>query len=450
MRPDRQLGILGAGASGLSLALLTDVDFVIIEGGDRPGGHAASTCVDGWVFDQGPHIMFSRDEALLGCMVAGLGENVHRCRRNNKVAVAGTLAGYPLENDLAALPLPLRSDALVSMLRAREAQTEPRNLAEWFEAHFGEVLVSTYFRPYNEKVWNLPLESLSMSWADRIPQPPLEDVVRGALGEASDGYVHQLFYSYPLRGGYSALMGAWASGVRAEDLVLGSPVARVIPTGDSVVVETPHRDWRFSQVVSTLPLKYLVRMVPGVPAAVSAAVSRLVVNPIVITTLGFDGLDPNQFTSVYIPDEDYLVNRVSFPAVFSPHNAPPGCFSVQAEITCAPGSELLGWGDDAIYDHVLAGLRKRSLAPTDREPVFRFMERFDQGYVVYTSGYEDDVELAASWFASQGIIVHGRFGSHQYLNVDGCLRSSIELARKLGADLTDADVLHRFRAIAGG
>src|SRR5207237_2553522 len=213
MHVDRQLGILGAGASGLSLALLTDADFVIFERADRPGGHAASTCIDGWVFDQGPHIMFSRDELLLSCMVASLGSNLHRCRRNSKVSLAGALARYPLENDLAALPPRLRSDAVVSMLRAREARAESRDLAKWFEAHFGEVLVSAYFRPYNEKVWNVPLESLSMGWADRIPLPPLVDVVRGALGELSEGYLHQLFYSYPLRGGYSALMDAWASGV---------------------------------------------------------------------------------------------------------------------------------------------------------------------------------------------------------------------------------------------
>jgi protoporphyrinogen oxidase len=448
MHPDRQLGVLGGGASGLSLALLTDLDHVVIEKEHRPGGHATSVCVDGWVFDQGPHIMFSGDELLIGCLVASLGENVHRRRRNNKVAIAGVLAGYPVENDLAALPLPLRSDAVLGMLHARDARAEPRNLAEWFEANFGDVLVRAYFRPYNEKVWNVPLERLSMSWADRIPQPPLDDVIRGALGERRDGYLHQLHYSYPARGGYSAIMDAWASGVRAGDMVLGSAVTRVAPAGDGLVVETPRREWRFDRVVSTLPLRRLVEIVPGVPAAVSAAVSRLVVNPMLIATFGFEGEDPNQFTAVYVPDDDYLVNRVSYPATFSPHNAPPGCFSVQAEITSPRDGEVLGWTDDAIYDHVLRGLRERSLAPADREPVFRWMERVEHGYVVYTNGYEDDVRLATEWFESQGIIIHGRFGSHQYINLDGCLRSSIALARRLGADLTDADVLDRFRRLA--
>lgn len=402
------------------------------------------------MFDQGPHIMFSHDPLLLDCMVASLGDNVHRCRRNNRVAIAGTLAGYPLENDLAALPLPLRSDALMGVIRARERTSEPEDLAAWFEATFGDVLVAAYFRPYNEKVWNVPLERLSLSWAERIPRPPLEDVVRGAMGERPDGYLHQLHYCYPLRGGYSALMDAWASGLRDEDLVLGAEATRVVPGAGGVLVETPERAWRFDRVVSTIPIRRLVEIVPRVPPEVSAAVSRLVVNPMVIATLGFEGRDRNQFTAVYVPDADYLVNRVSYPAVFSPGNAPPGCFSVQAEITCPRGSELLARDDASILGHVLDGLRHRRLAPADREPVFRHVQRLDHGYVVHTRGWEDDVGVAAAWFASQGIVVHGRFGSHRYLNVDGCLRSSIDLARAHGSRLTDGEVLRRFQALASG
>ena len=442
------LGILGAGASGLSLALLTDLDYVLIEESPRAGGHAISTSVDGWVFDRGPHIMFSRNALLLDCMVGSLGSNVHMCRRNNRVAVAGVLARYPIENDLAALPLPLRAEAVISLMRAQSVPHEPVNLAEWFEANFGEVLVSTYFRPYNEKIWNVPLEQLAMSWADRIPKPPLEDVIRGALGELSEGYLHQLYYSYPLRGGYGAIMDAWAGGVPAERMVLASTVTGLRTSHHGVTVETRGQEWQFEKVVSTLPLTELVKLVPGIPASVADAVSRLVVNPMIVTTLGFRGEDTNQCTAVYIPDADFLVNRISYPAIFSPHNAPPGCFSVQAEITTTPGSALLAWSDDSVVDHVLDGLRTRALVPEDAELVFKDVQRFRYAYVVYTQGYERDLQVAKDWFASQGIILHGRFGAHQYVNVDGCLGSSIELARMLGADLPDSEILARFKNLA--
>jgi protoporphyrinogen oxidase len=333
-------------------------------------------------------------------------------------------------------------------MRAQSVHHKPANLAEWFVANFGEVLVSTYFRPYNEKIWNVPLEQLSMSWADRIPRPPLEDVIRGALGELSEGYLHQLYYSYPLRGGYGAIMDAWAAGVPAERVVLGSTVTGLRPSSHGVTVETQAQEWQFEKVVSTLPLTELVRLIPDVPTSVADAVSRLVVNPMIVATLGFRGEEANQCTAVYIPDDDFLVNRISYPAIFSPHNAPPGCFSVQAEITTTPGSELLGWGEDSVVEHVLNGLRQRALVPEDAELVFKDVQRFRYAYVVYTQGYERDLQVAKEWFGSQGIILHGRFGAHQYVNVDGCLGSSIEVARTLGADLPDSEILARFKNLA--
>ena len=444
---DAAVGILGAGASGLSLALLLDQKFVIVERDRDAGGHARSTTKDGFTFDRGPHIMFSRDPMLLDCMVSSLGDNVHMCRRNNKVSIAGGLARYPIENDLAALPLPLRADAVLSLLHAAGDRADPTNLAEWFEAHFGAVLTAAYFRPYNEKVWNVPLEQLSMAWSDRIPKPPVDDDIRGALGELSEGYTHQLFYSYPLRGGYSAIVDSWAAGVDSGNLALGQTVGRIEPTGDGVKVIATDGQWHFESVVSTLPLGQLVDMVPGVPESVRRAVDRLIVNPMIVVTLGFAGEDPDAYTAVYVPDADYLVNRVSWPSVFSPHNAPPGHFSVQAEITTERDSEVVEWSDDKVVGHVLEGLRERALLPDDVEHVFTCVERFEHAYVVYSNGYESDLELARAWFEDQGIVLHGRFGSHQYANVDGCLRQSIDLARRLGTHISDEEIRTRFAAL---
>ena len=92
--------IIGAGASGLSLALMLDGDVTIFEQSDRTGGHCHATVRDGWTFDRGPHIMFSRDKDVLDFMIASLGDNIHQSRRNNRVFVDGRMVKYPLENDL--------------------------------------------------------------------------------------------------------------------------------------------------------------------------------------------------------------------------------------------------------------------------------------------------------------------------------------------------------------
>ena len=121
-----------------------------------------------------------------------------------------------------------------------------------------------------------------------------------------------------------------------------------------------------------------------------------------------------------------------------------------AEITTRRGSEVMTWSDDAVVDHVLQGLRQRSLVPEGADHVFTCVERFDQAYVVYTNGYARDVEIARQWFEDQRMVFTQKVGSHQYVNVDGCLRQSIDLARRMGVEVSDDGVRARFAALGEG
>ena len=435
----------------MSLSLLTSAP--VIEKASIPGGHAVSTVVDGYTFDRGPHIMFSRSKLLLDSMVASLGDNVHQCVRNNKVSVAGTLMKYPIENDLAALPMSDRAECLVSYVETQIAETaspsDPTSLAEWFDSAFGTGLTELYFRPYNEKVWKVPLEELSMVWSERIPRPPVADVLRSALGQETEGYLHQLHYHYPLEGGYSALMDSWARGIDDQKLELDCTVNSIRPEGNGLVVETTKGPRECERVVSTLPIYSLPTLIPDVPDNVAAAIGRLRTNATIVVTLAFVGIDTNQWTAVYIPDSEFLPNRISYPAVFSPRNAPAGHFSVQAEITVPTLADLGHLSDDFFIEHVLDGLRSRQLLPADADYQVGWVERHELAYVVYTGGFENDLRLATEWAASIGIILHGRFGSHNYLNVDGCLEQSIDLALRLGHTWTDDEILQLFSTLGG-
>ena len=231
-------GIIGAGASGLSLALMLDGEFTVFESRDRTGGHCHTTVRDGWTFDQGPHIMFSKNVDVLDFMIKSLGDNVHQSTRNNKVFVDGRLVKYPFENDLASLELSTRVRCLLTYLFNDHAALaeNPADLNEWFLGNFGEGMTDLYFRPYNEKVWNVALEDLSMTWSERIPLPPARDVVRGAMGETTEGYLHQLHYHYPREGGYQAITDAWAARIASESIRLNSRVQGIERVDDGVVV----------------------------------------------------------------------------------------------------------------------------------------------------------------------------------------------------------------------
>lgn len=426
-------GIIGAGASGLSLALMLDGECTVFEQSDRTGGHCHTTIRDGWTFDQGPHIMFSKNLDVLNFMIQSLGTNVHQSTRNNKVFADHRMVKYPFENDLASLELSSRTRCLLTYLFNDHAALadNPADLNEWFMGNFGEGMTDLYFRPYNEKVWNVALEELSMTWSERIPLPPPEDVVRGALGESTEGYLHQLHYHYPLEGGYQAITDAWTKVIGPESLQLSTEIKRIERVTDGVRLSSVSDVTVFDRVVSTVPLPTLLELVGDVPDRVRDAVASLRINPVNVITLGYRGVNTSQYTAVYFADDEYLPNRVSGPSVFSPRNAPDGHFSLQAEITYPPGESFLSMSDGDLVQHVHEGIVESGLVEAKNIPVFEDVQRMRHAYVVYTKGYEDSVDVVRKWAQSIGIELHGRFGSFDYLNVDGCVIRSQALATLL-------------------
>ena len=444
----REKLILGGGASGISTAILLP-NSRIIECGSKIGGLANSKSISGFTFDQGPHIMFSKDKDVLQIMVDSLDANVHTCKRNNVVMINGRLLRYPIENDLSSLPIEIRLNALQDFLKTKINPNleKPKNLEEWFLQNFGQTLTNIYFKPYNEKIWNLPFADISMTWADRIPSPPWEDVLRGAMGVRTEGYVHQLYYEYPKVGGYESLMTAWAKQIATDRIRLNSQVDKIerISEDHFLLTVNGKQEEFVGDLISTIPLKTLIEIYVETPDWVREIVDTLPVNPLITVNLGFEKKDENQYTAVYIPDSDFLVNRISYPGVFSPNNLPSeDHLLIQSEITVTESGSAWFMTDDELIEHVMTGLKARNLLESSDSPIFQYVERIKDAYVVYPNNFEVHRQKVIQYFRTQGIFLNGRFGSHNYLNVDGILIQSIELSREFDPTLNIAEVRNLF------
>jgi protoporphyrinogen oxidase len=424
---DLVIGILGGGLSGLALASELKRPCEVLERADRAGGLLRTYSWGGFSADVGGHILFSRDQVALDWMVGKLGANVERRERANCIAVDGHLVRYPFENNLAALGPAAAAECLLGYLAAKH---EPpcRSLDGWVRGIFGEAIAERYLLPYNRKVWKLDPRELSPCWVERIPRPPVEDVVRSACGGRTEGYQHQARFWYPKHGGIEALARALAVDVGPR-LVLGHAVHELRRAGSGWLVDGERE---YSELVSTLPMGAVLAMLPSVPGGVLDAARALRWNALRVVVLGIDrreGLD--ELTAIYDASPRTLAHRTCFPCAFSPTMAPEGGGVVAAEVTCRPGDRVYEMSDEELSDRVRADLLGMGVLRTKDRVLERFVIREPIAYVVPDHAYLRAMDVVGGYLRSIGIRPLGRLGSWRYLNMDECVRDAMALAREL-------------------
>lgn len=261
-------------------------------------------------------------------------------------------------------------------------------------------------------------------------QSPPDDVIKSSLGFNIEGYLHQLYYHYPLKGGYQAISESWAKKVRPT---YNFEVKKIVKTKNNTFkVSNGYKEFIFDEIVSTLPIQKLIKMINiKIPKIVKRAINGLIVNPMFIVSLGIKGEDKNKYTAMYFPEKDFLVNRISFPKTFSPNNTPSGHYSIQAEITYLKNSPISKKRDQEILNHVKEGLRKKGIIGKAEKIVYENVKRAEYAYVVYDKNYETNVKVIRRWFPKQGIHLVGRFSYFEYVNVDGIIERSAEIAKKI-------------------
>ncbi|HEU4522803.1 MAG TPA: FAD-dependent oxidoreductase, partial [Thermoanaerobaculia bacterium] len=283
----RRVGILGGGISGIALASQLGADVDVLEKRNRIGGLCGTIIEDGFTFDAaGPHIMFSKNKDVLNLMVSVLGDNVHQRRRENRILFKGRLVKYPFENDLASLPPQDNFECILGYLQNPRAGDQPSNLAEWSYKTFGAGISDKYFIPYNRKIWNYDPEKIGLEFVSRIPKPPMEDVLKSSIGISTEGYLHQLYYSYPTVGGFEAIVKAFAQRVKG-DIRTNWVVASVEKVADGWrVVSATGEERVYETLVNTLPIHELLKVWKDAPPRVHELANVLRYNSLVNILIG--------------------------------------------------------------------------------------------------------------------------------------------------------------------
>lgn len=432
--------ILGGGLSGLTLARLLQEngrDVVVLEAEREYGGLCRSKTGQGFTFDTGgSHIIFSRDIEVLAFMRRMIAGNEQRNNRNTKIFYKQQFVKYPFENGLSDLPPEDRFACINGFVKNLIAVEKgeipaPVNFREWICYTFGNGIAECYMVPYNEKIWKYPTDRMSLHWVDgRIPRPPVEDIIKSAIGIGTEGYTHQAVFSYPLDGGIEALVRAIAQPIEKFTRT-GFVVTSIKKSGKQWLISNGNENIVADQCICTIPVQHLLLCLEDVPREVKNAAGALKYNALVCVNIGIKGPVP-AISWLYVPDPAVgRTNRISFPSGYSPHNAPDGCSAILAEITHQPGDEVAGMNDAELISDVVDMLQGMQILHKD-QVVYSSVERQPFAYVVYDLEYQKNIAIVREYCNEIGIPLVGRFAQFEYLNMDGCIRSVMDFVESPG------------------
>ncbi len=428
-----KIAILGAGVTGLTLAQLLDADGFdvhVLEKSPVAGGLCKSSVIDGFTCDHaGGHIVFSKDPTVLAWMKEQVGAtNLVEKDRNTKIRWHDRWVPYPFENGIGHLTAEARFDCLKGYLesvkRRESGEPCPEDFASWIDWKMGTGFASHFMVPYNEKIWTCDLSQMSSAWvAGRVPDAPLDDILKAAVGIDTQGYKHQARFWFPLEGGFQALTDGILAKVR-DHVRLSTPVQIVQKTRDGWRVN----DEDFDLVVNTVPLPELAKVFEGLPADVAEDIQQLQPISLINVLLGFKTDEALEDLSwIYLPFEDQgPANRVTYFSNYSPRNAPQGHGSFMAEVTYRGHLEVDStWIDDLARGLEHAGLLRRS----DLVATQHFRSRY--AYIDQDRGFPERIQRVRKWMDGSGIYTVGRFGRYEYHNSDQCISRAMEVREQI-------------------
>jgi protoporphyrinogen oxidase len=371
--------------------------------------------VKGFTFDITGHLLHLHNPYTKRLIAGLLKGNVYRCVRNTQIFSENAYTRYPYQAYTRGLPEET-IDACVlgcvdAILAAQKKKIDPTKLdfGAWSNAQFGVGISKKFMAPYNEKLYQVPVSTLTTEWCGAfVPQPDLADVVRGALQDSEKEFGYNATFLYPKRGGIQYLAERLAE--KTSGLQLNAAVQRIDWKKKTVTLESGEST-RYTQLISTLPLPELLDRMPALPRAVQQARRRLKWASIVCVNLGVRRARISPASWIYFPEPKYIFYRVGFPMNFTPHVVPKGCSSMYVEVPAKAAQRLsekelvARVRKDLIATHVLKPID--TLAAVQLLPI-------KYAYVIYDQHRRAALDVIFRFLKKQRIQSIGRYGAWKY------------------------------------
>jgi protoporphyrinogen oxidase len=435
--------IIGAGPTGLGAAIALreagENDFLVLEKEGKAGG-LASSFVDsmGFTWDIGGHVQFSHYptfDDMMNRVFAPGGWLEHK--RSAWAWMLRRFVPYPVQNNLRYLPREQVWECVKGIMALQNKKTPvPQNFHEWITATFGAGLSELFMLPYNFKVWAHPPQDMAYQWiGERVAVTDLEKTLKNLLLESDDAaWGPNSMFRFPQQGGTGHIWVRVSEIAGHENFRFNADVREIDHTAKEVRC-SDGTAYRYQNLISTMPLDVLCRMVKGLKPEITATAQGLRHSSSNIVGLGLKGQCPETLRHkswIYFPESDCPFYRATIFSNYSPHNTPDPAryWSLMTETS---ESEKKPVNQSTLVEETIQGCLNTGLVASRGDIASTWTYRAPYGYPVPSLQRDAILDAVIPALDALGIYSRGRFGGWKYevSNQDHSYMQGVELVRHL-------------------
>lgn len=418
---NERLIILGGGLAGLSACYHSNG--VVYEKNELPGGHARSHHQDGFIFDEGIHVLHTNNEYILE-LLSKLDTKLQLRPRDARIVSNGVETRYPFQANTFGLPIDIVKNCLLGFIENPNNNLDNvNNYEDWIYYMFGKGIAEHFMIPYAEKFWGVEAKELTTDWVNiRHPKPTIEEVVTGALEDQSKRFGINGDYRYPIYRGFGKIAESLAT--NCGNRIKCNMRATKIDINEKKVTFNNKEDVYYDKILSSLPLPQLLELLEDVPNEVKNASKLLRTNSLYVINLSIKRENISQKNWIYFLEKEFCFVRVSFP--FNQADSgltPKGFSSIMVEISYGNNNPLPEDTEEKLVKRAISDLMKAKIInQTDEVNLVNTID-IKLGYVIFDKNRKQSVDIIHNYLKSINIIPFGRYGMWAYLWSDEAIMS---------------------------
>ena len=432
--------VLGGGLSGLGAAYRLKqcgIKSTVLEKEDQLGGICRTIQKDDFLFDIGPHIIFSPPPQIAE-LVDSLIDNDEVLCHNSMLYHSQIKDHYiraPYQAHLFGLPanevLFSLFDYLLAKLRDEKKAT---NYADFFRAVLGNRIYQNFFLPYDQKRLRYTPYEMDAEWVKhRVTTPSFFEILKGALRDTGSSLDENAEFRYPSSGGIQNFVNSLASRLKSNQIKLQKDVSRIDPLLKKVTCSdgTVHH---YSKLMSSLAVPEVIDMMEGVPDGIRETARRQIkYTSGYVINLGVKRYPVSPYRIIRYHESDVIFYRVTIQSNVAPYSAPDGHSILCIEVSYHP--ERFPLSRQEAYRHTIADLKKVGLLHDDDEIVTSHITDLKYCHLVFQCNYASHLNRVIDYLYRNDIYSFGRWGKWQYLLMGPSILSGIKAADGLLEDL---------------